>query len=246
MSHVLITGGTGLLGEAFVKGFMSKGFDVTFTTTSQEKGESLKSTFSDDVAKKLDFRVIKFTAESNIKEFLNSERNQNYSHLINNARTLKGLKVDEYGVANESSLNAEFFMAVTLPYMLSIGLMSSLESIVNITSMYGVVPPNKNLYEDGYKSNPIQYGVAKAAQIHLTKELSVRLADNNIKVNSLSLGGIEGRVDEAFQKRYASLCPSGRMLNIKEVFSPLWFLASGESNGMTGHNLIVDGGWSVW
>ena len=59
---------------------------------------------------------------------------------------------------------------VYLPYFLSINLNHKfLENIVNIASMYGVVPPNKNLYIDEYKSSPIYYGVSKAAEIHLTR-----------------------------------------------------------------------------
>ena len=112
--------------------------------------------------------------------------------------------------------------------------------------MYGVVAPNKNLYLDGYNKSSINYGVAKSAQIHLTKELSVRYSDLNIRVNCISFGGFEGRVDKTFLKNYAKMCPLGRMLDKSESFGPVWFLSSDLSNGTTGHNLIVDGGWSVW
>lgn len=112
--------------------------------------------------------------------------------------------------------------------------------------MYGIVPPNKHLYEDGYSSSPIQYGIAKAAQIQLSKELCVRFADEGIRVNTISFGGFEGRVNDDFKNRYAKLCPQGKMLSIDKVFPSIWFLASSDSDGMTGHNLVIDGGWSVW
>ena len=67
--------------------------------------------------------------------------------------------------------------------------------------MYGVVVPNRNLYKDKYKSSSIFYGISKAAQIHLTKELAVRLSQDNIRVNSVSFGGIEGRVSSNFKKK---------------------------------------------
>ena len=112
--------------------------------------------------------------------------------------------------------------------------------------MYGVVPPNKNLYTDKYESSPIYYGVSKAAEIHLSKELAVRLADKKIRVNSISFGGIEGRVNKKFKNLYAKMCPLGRMLKPNEVFEPVWFLSSNQSSGATGHNLIIDGGWTTW
>jgi NAD(P)-dependent dehydrogenase (short-subunit alcohol dehydrogenase family) len=244
MNHVLITGGTGFIGKEIVKGFISKNYKVTFTTTNKKNGEIfVKKLNSPDF---LNFIVVKFNSEKNTKTFIDNCIKYNFTHLINNARSLDGLSVDKNGHANEESFRSEFFMAVTLPYLLTIGFKGSLISIVNISSMYGIVPPNKHLYTNGYETSPIQYGIAKSAQIHLSKELSVRLSDEGIRVNSVSFGGIEGRVDNEFIERYSKLCPLGRMLKNSELFNPIWFAASEESSGMTGHNLVVDGGWSVW
>ena len=88
--------------------------------------------------------------------------------------------------------------------------------------------------------------MSKAAEIHLTKELAVRLSDKKIRVNSISFGGFEGRVNKTFIKKYKKMCPIGRMLKPHEVFKPLWFLCSEQSSGATGHNLVVDGGWTTW
>jgi NAD(P)-dependent dehydrogenase (short-subunit alcohol dehydrogenase family) len=77
----------------------------------------------------------------------------------------------------------------------------------------------------------------------LTKELSVRISSYKIRVNSISFGGVEGRVNQSFKKKYAELCPQGRILNYKEIFEPVWFLTNEEtSSGATGHNLVIDGG----
>ena len=66
-------------------------------------------------------------------------------------------------------------------------------------------------------------------------------------MNSVSFGGVEGRVDEAFKKRYSNLCPQGRMLKLEDILEPINFLLDEKmSSGMTGHNLLVDGGWSIW
>lgn len=244
MNHVLITGGTGLIGKEIVKGFLSKKIKITFTTTSQKKGEMLCDLLGGN--KLLNFKVVTFRNERDIDDFIADFKSEGFSHLINNARSLDSLSLNADGYANNNGLSSEFFMAVTLSYLLSVGFKSSLKIIINISSMYGIVPPNKHLYEDGYSSSPIQYGIAKAAQIQLSKELCVRFADEGIRVNTISFGGFEGRVNDDFKNRYAKLCPQGKMLSIDKVFPSIWFLASSDSDGMTGHNLVIDGGWSVW
>ncbi len=248
MSNVLITGGTGLLGGAIVRGFLEKGWQVTFTTTKMENAERLKEDLRSkgNVVDKPSFRVVKFESESDVSTFLKASNDSDYTHLVNNARSLDGLRVDSNGHTSSEAFSAEFFMAATVPYLLAVGMERSLQNVINISSMYGIVAPNRALYLDAYQSSPIQYGVAKAAQNQLTKELSVRFGRQGVRVNSVSFGGVEGRADEDFKKRYEALCPTGRMLKIDDVFGPVWFLASKDSEGMTGHNVVVDGGWSVW
>ena len=141
-------------------------------------------------------------------------------------------------------------MAIVVPYELTMALAqqqnSRLESVVNIGSQYGVVAPNLNLYSEPVIESPLHYGVAKAGMGHLTKELAVRLAGQDIRVNCVAFGGVEGRVGDDFKKRYAALCPMGRMLNESDLAGPVDLLLSSASSAITGHTLVVDGGWSVW
>ena len=123
---------------------------------------------------------------------------------------------------------------------------SRLKNIINISSMYGIVPMNPLLYDNPKFESYINYSVAKAAQIHLSKELAIRLASRHIRVNTISYGGIAGRVSDSFKMRYAQLCPQGKMLKEEEVVGAVDFLVSDLSIGMTGHNLVVDGGWTTW
>ena len=115
-----------------------------------------------------------------------------------------------------------------------------------ISSIYGIVPPNKNLYSDNYNSSPIQYGVSKAALIHLSKELAVRFSDLDISVNTISYGGIEGRSTNDFKNKYSKLTPSGHMLTLEDICSPIIFLLSQKNKSITGHNLVIDGGYTIW
>ncbi len=170
--------------------------------------------------------------------------------LINNARSLDYLAVGADGMAARSNFLGELTLDVVVPYELVMALAnmpsSRLRSVVNIGSQYGGVAPNLRLYDDPVRQSPVQYGVAKAALEHLTRELAVRLADRGIRVNCVAFGGVEGRVDEAFRKRYAALCPSGRMLGEHELPGPVDLLLSDDASAITGHVLRADGGWTAW
>jgi NAD(P)-dependent dehydrogenase (short-subunit alcohol dehydrogenase family) len=170
--------------------------------------------------------------------------------LINNARDREYLKLDPSGRTSRENWNGELLLGVVLPYELTMTLgnldRTPLKTVINIASIYGVVARNSVLYDHPDLEAPMNYGVSKAALIHLTRELAVRLAPRGISVNAVSYGGVRGRVGEEFQARYGRLCPSGRMLDESEVFGAVKFLASADAAGMTGHNLIVDGGWTIW
>jgi NAD(P)-dependent dehydrogenase (short-subunit alcohol dehydrogenase family) len=169
--------------------------------------------------------------------------------VVNNAVDLSNQPIGADGHPTHQQWHTEFELAVIAPYDLVTALAaqagSPLSAVVNVASMYGIVPRNPELYDDPTRQSPIHYGVAKAAMIHLTKELAVRLAPR-VRVNAVSFGGIEGRVDEAFKQRYARLCPMGRMLRDDEVAASIAYLLSDGARMMTGHNLVVDGGWTTW
>ena len=142
-------------------------------------------------------------------------------------------------------------MGIVGPYTLNNLLIDSnsgtkLDNIIFISSIYGVVAPTPSLYDNFEHQSPIQYGVTKAAQIHLTKELAVRYSSKGIRVNAISLGGIKGRVKESFIDKYSKLNPQNKMLSVSDVLKPIEFLIKNDSESITGHNLIVDGGWTIW
>lgn len=123
-------------------------------------------------------------------------------------------------------------------------------SIINIASIYGVVSPDQNLYEyrrkrgeDFYK--PVAYSASKSGIINLTRYLAVYWAKKNIRVNSLTIAGVYNNQEQEFLDVYCSRIPVGRMANIDEYNGSILFLASNASKYMTGHNLVVDGGWTA-
>jgi NAD(P)-dependent dehydrogenase (short-subunit alcohol dehydrogenase family) len=170
--------------------------------------------------------------------------------LINNARSLDYLKTQDSGIVSRENFTSEYVLDVVVPYELTMLLAkqadSRLTKVVNIGSQYGSVAANLSLYDDPERQSPIHYSVAKGALVHLTRELAVRLAKQKVQINCVAFGGVEGRVDEAFKERYSNLCPMGRMLREDELAGPVELLLSSHSNGITGHTLMADGGWSLW
>jgi NAD(P)-dependent dehydrogenase (short-subunit alcohol dehydrogenase family) len=248
---IIVTGATGKLGRVYVSYFLKAGDSVIAIGRSEERLSQLSSLCKHDFerlhliqANLLDEGIGKSIADDLVRLKLSPDC------LINNARNIDFLRLNKHGFVSRDNFLNEFTLNVAVPYELTMTLAIhceiKLRSVVNIGSIYGSLAPNLKLYSNPEQQSPIQYGVTKAALAHLTKELAVRLAPREIRVNCVAYGGVKGRVDEDFEQRYAQLCPAGRMLEENEIAGPVDMLLSNSASGITGHVLMVDGGWSVW
>ena len=123
-------------------------------------------------------------------------------------------------------------------------------SIVNVASIYGVVSPDQNLYEYRRKRGevffkPVAYSASKSGILNLSRYLAVYWAKKNVRVNSLTIAGVFNNQEKDFLDAYCGRIPVGRMANPDEYNGATLFLASEASRYMTGHNLVVDGGWTA-
>ena len=250
---VLITGGTGKIGAQLVEYFLSNGNVVVFTGRSKSTVMHLYKSLKERVSsKRLYGFAVDFCSAMGVQSLVNKldEKKLDINSVVHAARSIENLKLSKGGFVPRKFWQKEFQMDVVVPYELLIGLAAvkknNLKSFVNISSMYGLVAANPTLYGNPLMESPIHYNVAKAAQIHLTRELAVRFSKFGIRVNSIAFGGVEGRAGEEFKKLYGKMCPIGRMLFDSELSGPVDFLVSDKSNGMTGHVLVVDGGWTIW
>lgn len=249
---VLITGATGKLGRTFALGFAADGWSVAFTSRGGDAAVELEQACLRAGAERVLCVHGDLLAENVPSRIAHELDRAGFlpDTLVNNARDMAHLKSGVGGRLDRKNWHGEFALGVVIPYELTMTLadlqQTPLKSVINVASMYGITAPNLQLYDEPERESPVNYGVTKAALIHLTKELAVRLASQGIAVNAVSYGGVSGRVDEKFRVRYERLCPAGRMLEDPEVFGAVRFLASSDASGMTGHNLIVDGGWTIW
>ena len=119
-------------------------------------------------------------------------------------------------------------------------------AIVNVASVYGLVSPDPRVYGDSGRNSAEVYGATKAAVVQLTRYYAVHLAPRGIRVNALSPGGVFADQDPAFVAAYEARTPLGRMASPGDLRGALAYLVSDASAYVTGHNLVVDGGFTAW
>ncbi len=247
----VVTGGYGHLGRYICEGLAEAGARVIVCGKSESK---YRQVFR--INKNLNFSFIHMdiSRTQSIKKAF-SEIYKKYGKidiLINNAVYLSGQSPEEmtdrewhYGI--DGTLNSVFrCIREVIPYMKK----KRIGNIINIASMYGVVSPDFRIYKNSPEFlNPPHYGSAKAGVVQLTKYYAVFLSKYNIRVNCISPGAFpspDTQLKKSFVKELSQKIPLGRIGNPEELKGIVVFLVSDASSYITGQNIIVDGGWTVW
>jgi NAD(P)-dependent dehydrogenase (short-subunit alcohol dehydrogenase family) len=118
-------------------------------------------------------------------------------------------------------------------------------SVILVSSIYGMVGPDMSLYDGTAMQNPAAYGASKAGLIQLARHLATVLGPR-VRANCLTPGGVWRGQPELFVSRYEARTPLRRMAAEEDLKGAALFLASDLSAYVTGHNLVVDGGWTAW
>ena len=238
--HCLVTGCNGYIGKAICQKLIKLGAIVIHTDVKKNKIKSKNSFFykADLTSKK----EIDLLVERINKKF------KKVDVLVNNAGYVAASDVDKKNnklIYNEEYTKLNLNNTIYLTELLIPSLKKSRKgSIINICSIYSFLAYDYNLYKGTAMKNPLAYGVSKAGLMHYTKMLSTSLAPK-IKVNSISPGGIFRNQPNKFIKKYLLKTPLNRMGNENDVANAVIFFSSELSSYITGHNLVVDGGYSL-
>ncbi len=149
---------------------------------------------------------------------------------------------DTWREALEVNLTAPFVLVQTATEALR---KSGHGSVVNVSSVQGMIGPDLKMYEGLPLNSPAAYGASKAGLVQITRWLATVLAPE-IRVNAISPGGVWRNQPADFGERYAQRTPLQRMAAEEDLKGAIAFLASDMSAYVTGQNLVVDGGWTTW
>ncbi|MDX3967606.1 MAG: SDR family oxidoreductase [Bradyrhizobium sp.] len=264
----LVTGAGGLLGRQHVAALSEAGARVVVTDVGLAQAEAAIAALkqnapsADLIALAID--VTSFDSVRAANEQL-SGRGVSVDILVNNAA------IDPKVTSAPGVMHSSRFEAFPVPQWqteIAVGLTGAMLCaqvfggamaargrgvILNIASDLGVIAPDQRIYrqpqvtrEEEQPVKPVTYSVIKHGLIGLTKYLATYWAGHGVRVNAISPGGVFNNQDPAFVEQLTRLIPMGRMADVDEYRAAVQFLCSDASNYMTGQNLVMDGGRSVW
>jgi NAD(P)-dependent dehydrogenase (short-subunit alcohol dehydrogenase family) len=258
---VLVTGALGRLGPIWIEGLLGAGARVVGLDLAEAK---IPDAFARTLDRHGQERLRLVRADVTDRESLAQAREEcsrgwSATVLLNNAgidqpptvlprsHRVEDIPAELFrGVFDVNVLGAFHAIQVFGPDMVA----ARHGSIINIGSLYATVAPDQRLYDhlpsDPPFLKPPAYGASKAAVVNLTMYFAALWGPYGVRVNALSPGGVAGGQDEEFTRKYAARVPLGRMAEPADLAGPLVFLASRASRYVTGINLKVDGGFTVW
>ena len=261
--NIAITGAAGLLGSQYASTLCAGGANLILIDYNESQNTKLQKELSKKYHTKVKAYTVDITNEKEVIE-LRKKIIHDYGRidgLINNAAFTNKFALDTSTKTHNTNFEEypssiwEKSLAVNLTGMFyccrEFGremMKQKAGVIVNIASTYGIVGADQRIYGKSGINSPISYAAAKGAVINLTRYLAAYWQGKNIRVNTLSPGGV---VDETYQskefiKNYSYRTMLGRMAKKDEYNGAILFLMSDASSYMTGANLVVDGGWTAW
>ena len=236
---IVVTGGNGLLGKQMVSIFREQGAVVIATDIYFER------LGADDF-------IIDITDEYSVKNGVKAivEKYNRIDGWINNAypRTkdwgamFENIHLESWRKNVDMHLNGYFLCCqVALAQMKKQGS----GSLINMSSIYGLVGPDFTIYEGTDMTTPAAYSAIKGGLNNFTRYLASYFGKYQVRINTVSPGGIFDNQRESFVNNYNKKVPMKRMGNPKDIVSAVHYLLADEASYVTGHNLVVDGGWTA-
>lgn len=251
----LLTGATGHLGREMAFALAEAGARVLVNGRNLERCISLVETLTRH-GYKAEAHAFDVTCHQEVQAFYSSLMGAPVDILINNAfsgsaGTIETAVDEEFLLSYEQSVvSTHRLLREGLPNLRTAVQQGGYASIINISSMYGIVSPDLRNYSSHKAANPPSYGAAKAALLQFTRYAACEFGPEGIRVNAIAPGPFpseEVQTNEPhFVNRLTERVPLGRVGRSREIRGPLIFLASPASSFVNAATIVVDGGWTSW
>ena len=250
---IVVTGGAGLIGTGFIKAIVKNNGTAIIADVNKNVGLELKTNLTKSLnSKNIDFIKLDINSKESILNCI-SELSQKYKRidaLVNNAYPRNDAYGNHFFDINYSDFIDNLSLNLGGYFLASQQFANFFKSqghgnIINMSSIYGVIPPKFDIYKDTPMTMPVEYAVIKSGLIHLTKYMAKYFKGLNIRVNSISPGGIFNNQPKSFINNYNKFGLNKGMLEVNDICGTLIFLLSEHSANINGQNIIVDDGWSL-
>lgn len=250
---VIVTGGAGLIGQEFVKAVIEQQGIAIIADINEQVSTQVQAQLSKELgSSSIDFLRLDITSKESITAMIDilHDRYGRIDALVNNAyprnknygRHFFDVEYNDFCENLNLNLGGYFLASQQLAQYFQ---KQGYGNIVNISSIYGIIAPKFEIYDKTSMTMPVEYAAIKSAIIHLTKYMAKYLKGMNIRVNTLSPGGIFDNQPEAFLKAYQAQCLSKGMLDKSDLRGTLAYLLSDMSAYVNGQNIIVDDGYTL-
>lgn len=245
---VLVAGAAGLLGSALVKEILVQGAKVVAADINLERLKIRLTQCGVDLENSpIELKQIDLSDVNSVVsmfedlEHLTGAVNCSYPRNKKYGNHFFDVKIEDFNENVSLNLGSSFlFMQQCAKYFKAI---KEDFSLVNISSIYGVVAPKFEVYDDTKMTMPVEYAAIKSALLHLSKYVVAYVADSRFRVNCVSPGGIFDNQASEFLDAYKRQTLGKGMLDVKDVIGSIIFLLSDYSSYVNGQNIVVDDGF---
>ena len=245
---ILVAGAAGLLGSRVVKSVLDVGAKVIAADLSLEAMHE-KLNNEDIVSDNILLEQLDITNEQSVSNLFAKHRGisgaVNCTYPRNSAYGTHFLDVKMTDFNENLALHLGSSFLFTQQCAKYFKLHQSAFSLVNISSIYGVIAPKFEVYESTAMTMPVEYAAIKSALLHLSRYAVKYIKDSRFRINSVSPGGIFDSQPDAFLAEYKKHTNGEGMLSVNDILGAIIFLLSDDSKFATGQNIIVDDGFSL-
>ncbi len=250
---VVITGGAGLLGQEFSKAVIESNWTPIIADFDQERGQKVtKQLKEQNPNSNAEFHVLNINNKESVISLIDDlhQRYGKIDALVNNAyprnnnygRKFEDVTYEDF--CENININLGGYFLTSQQFLIYFN-KQGFGNIINISSIYGIIPPRFEIYENTPMTMPVEYAAIKSSLIHLTKYMAKYYKGKNIRVNSISLGGLFDNQPTSFLESYKAFCLNKGMLDKSDINGTLVYLLSDLSQFVNGQNIIVDDGFTL-